>query len=107
MSRCPKCDEYAWRTFSGPHECPPAWGVWLPERGEDRDDARKVYACDEESAATKWAERDDAHSADYAIVGGDDATVYVAPYYDNTASARVFVVRGESVPTYYASEVQS
>jgi hypothetical protein len=78
--------------------------VWVPDSGEDREDAVRVYAYDADLAARKWAEDDDAMSADYSIVGGTPATVGVAA----TGSAKVEwrEVSGESVPEYRSREVE-
>lgn len=75
--------------------------VWHPENGQTREDGRKVPAFSAESAAVKWAERDDADSADYLIVRGNDATVMVAEDRDGSEPER-FVVSGESCPVYRA-----
>ena len=102
MTFCPTCDEWVYPH----HKCPPAWDVWTPEDDHARDFASKVYACDEESAAAKWAEDYDAYG-DYVIVSGSEITVHVAPHEDRVTPVRVFVVSGESEPVYYASEVPS
>lgn len=84
---------------------PPEYTVWCPELGhEGPDDGATVKgALDAEHAATKWAEREDAHSADYWIVGGSGTTVMVSDKYGVT---RTIQVRGESRPQYYAREVE-
>ena len=75
--------------------------VWCPDRGATKDDGRRVVAREPESAATAWAEWDDAHSADYSIVAGNDATVLVAEDRDGAPEHR-FTVSGESCPVYRA-----
>lgn len=77
------------------------WRVWCPDRGSDKEDGMLVAAFTAESAATKWAERDDAESADYSIVSGNDARVIVAEDRDGAPEHR-FVVSGESCPVYRA-----
>ncbi len=94
------CGQYVWSRDR--HRCPPAYRVWCPDRCEDEEDAGVVHAHGPEPAAETWAERDDAHSADYAIVGGSPAIVHVrAP--DGTLT--VWRVTGEVIPSYSASEV--
>lgn len=76
--------------------------VWCPELGhEGPDDGATVKgALDAEQAAVRWAEREDAHSNDYWIVGGGGTTVMVRDSYGVTRTVRV---RGEPRPRYYAS----
>lgn len=59
-----------------------------------------------EAAAVKWAERDDADSADYLIVRGNDATVLVAEDRDGAPEQR-FTVSGESCPVYRARQASN
>jgi hypothetical protein len=56
-----------------------------------------------EAAARTWAERDDADSADYSIVRGNEATVLVAEDREG-AKEECFVVSGESCPVYRARQ---
>lgn len=79
------------------------WHVWCPERGQEKGDNRMVVSHSAEAAARAWAERDDAESADYSIVGGNEATVMVAEDRDG-APEQCFVVSGESCPVYRARE---
>lgn len=78
-----------------------AYRVWCPDRGSTKEDGMRVAAFSPESAALKWAERDDADSADYLIVRGNDATVLVAEDREDAPEHR-FVVSGESRPVYSA-----
>jgi hypothetical protein len=80
------------------------WHVWCPERGQEKGDNRMVVAPYAEAAARTWAERDDADSADYSIVRGNDATVVVVEDRDGAPEHR-FTVSGESCPVYRAREV--
>jgi hypothetical protein len=75
--------------------------VWKPDEGGTREDARVFRACDHEDAAKIWAEWDDAHSADYRIVGGQPAEVCVAEDQPGSEPRR-FVVHGEACPHYRA-----
>lgn len=77
--------------------------VWRED--EEREDGRKIMADYPEQAACKWAEKDDAWSADYAIVGGDIARVLVAPE-DGSSEPKFLEVYGESVPSYFARNVK-
>lgn len=83
-----------------------AFFVWCPEDGEDESDAREVMAFDEEEAAEDRAEASDS-DGDYTIVGGSDATYHVRAKVDpgeEQAPVMVFVVTGETVPHYSATE---
>lgn len=75
--------------------------VWRPEYGQEPEDGTVVDAYDANSAACKWAERDDAESADYLIVRGSDATVKVRAVNKPTDEWEM-IVSGESVPSYRA-----
>lgn len=77
--------------------------VWCPEYGESEDEAEKIEASDAEEAAAEWAARRDIASAEYSIVGGDDAIVNVKNC--STGEAQRLCVSGESVPQYYAREL--
>ena len=79
------------------------WRVWCPDRGQDKEDGMRIVATYAEAAAVKWAERDDAESADYMIVRGNDATVLVAEDRDG-APEQSFTVSGESCPVYRARQ---
>lgn len=50
--------------------------VWRED--EDREDAKKVKAYYTTEAAENWAQWSDSWSADYTIVRGDPARVFVA-----------------------------
>lgn len=75
--------------------------VWCPDRGATKGDGRRIKAFDPESAATKWAAWDDAHSADYTIVGGSPEQVVVAETHDG-APEHLFTVSGEQCAIYHA-----
>ena len=101
---CPKCHNF---DPVNAHTCPPAWHVWQPDQGSTREDARTVYAYSRDTAVERWAERDDAESADYCIIRGTEATVLIAradgPEKDVVAT---YTVSGESVPEYTARLVE-
>lgn len=109
MSWCKTCGDFMTTVVA--HKCHPAWRVWSPTFDQDEDDgARRVFAFDAEEAAEAWADRFDRDCADYPIVGGSEAEVHVR-YDDDPERARtlrlptdtqVFVVTGETVPSYTA-----
>ena len=104
MSWCRKCDGFVYE-YEGarPHLCPPAWWVCSEDELDDRfDNWTKVLALDAEAAAEKWAEDDDSGSAEYHIVSGNDAVVFVENADRDPASRVRLVVSGESVATYSA-----
>jgi hypothetical protein len=74
--------------------------VWREDA--DREDGKRIEANYEREAARKWAEWDDAWSADYLIVGGQDARVFVALDEDGS-KPMLFEVRGEPQPVYFAT----
>ena len=74
--------------------------VW--RKDADREDGKQIEADYERQAAEKWAEWRDAWSADYTIVGGEEAEVCVALDQDGS-DHMCFRVRGESVPVYIAT----
>jgi len=104
---CRKCGRYE---PSASHHCPPAWKLWRPEHGGTEEDAITVYGYSAEAAVEAWAERDDRDSADYSIVGGNNATVHVRFVGDQDRARAlcfpteemVLEVVGESVPSYTA-----
>ena len=49
------------------------YDVWCPDLGSGPEDAMAFEAFDAEHAAAEWAYWEDGHSADYWIVGGQDA----------------------------------
>lgn len=73
--------------------------VWWPEVGHGRDDGKLVIAHSPEDAAARWAQWYDAKSADYLIVGGQQAEVLVLEQgTDEPVRVRV---RGEQSANYY------
>lgn len=79
--------------------------VWCPSRGATKEDGRRILAYCPGYAVERWAEWDDASSADYPIVGGTPLEVLVAEEAMGAVEQR-FVVSGESVPQYRAKEVK-
>jgi hypothetical protein len=101
MNKCPKCGEYIFEYEQNHHKCKPCFLVWGVDDAEEN--AYKIHACDEESAAEKWAEDDDCNSAEYSIVSGDTAEVFVK---SPNGTIKKFEVSGEAIPTYTASEIK-
>lgn len=122
--RCRVCDQYYFDDEW--HKCPPTFLVWCHDYDGDIHNAVKIRAHDHEQAAEKWAEQDDSYG-DYTIIGGSDATVFVAraSQYDEVmeqlaqegeiddddpsvppgVEVKKFLVSGESVPQYTAREL--
>ncbi len=99
---CPKCG--AWILFNtASHSCAPLWLVWCPYSYQDEANARKIRASDARAAAENWAHEDDHSSAEYRIVGGQDATVCVKAV--DSDKVQRFIVSGEAVPSYTARAV--
>ena len=73
--------------------------VWCPDHGSTFEDGRKFEASDAEHAAERWAEWEDAYSAEYSIVGGSEKIVRVR---GEDGGEQEFTVTGESVPLYRA-----
>lgn len=103
MTRCKTCDEWVYDSEGGRHKCLPAWLIWRPEHDQAEEDVRPTYAKHITDAVEKWAEEDDAHSADYSIVGGAAATVTVK---DTAGNVTTWTVSGEAVPSYTARMVR-
>ena len=98
---CEKCGQWWPPPY---HRCKPVYLVWCDSDGETEADAVEVRATDAEDAAESMAETQDADSAEYSIVGGQDATFTVkAP----GGTVTRWTVSGESVPSYSAREVKS
>jgi hypothetical protein len=76
--------------------------VWCVENGGTREDGRRIQARSAEDAAKIWAERDDADSADYLIVGGQPKAVTVI---GPDGREQTFEVSGETRAFYRAREV--
>ncbi len=115
MNQCSECSEWF---FSEYHTCSPLWRVWCPEDGETMYDEILIRADDAIQAAENWAERDDSDSAEYSIVGGQKVEVHVmseadyqsapveADEVDTTGlDVKRFMVSGETVAEYYATEI--
>ena len=79
--------------------------VWCPDLGSTQEDGDRIQASDAEIAAEKWAHMDDAYSAEYAIVGGQEREVIVVEDRKGAQELR-FKVTGEAVPQYYARLVE-
>jgi hypothetical protein len=81
--------------------------VWCPDRGATKEDGRRISAFDHESAATRWAEWDDARSADYTIVGGSPAEVLVAEIDNGEFGPEYqFTITGETCAVYRARQTK-
>jgi hypothetical protein len=102
------CDDCGGMSFgTAVHTCPPRWDIWRPDHGEERGDRHPERGEDAEAAVTLWAERDDSDSAEYSIVGGEEATVHVCPHdADGDAQHEVWRVYGEAQPVYHAAQVE-
>ena len=72
--------------------------VWWPEQGQTKDDARVFEGFDHEHAAAEWADWYDNYSAEYSIVGGEEAEVQVLR--EDECAARHVLVTGQLSRTY-------
>ena len=79
------------------------YDVWCPDLGSGPEDAMAFEAFDAEHAAAEWAYWEDGHSADYWIVGGQDARVCVREHSGGTVYE--FVVQGRIERAYSAHAV--
>jgi hypothetical protein len=96
MSQCPKCAEWV---SSDRHVCSPEYEI---RGGDYSDEWKKIHAPDPGTAVERWAERDDAGSAEYRIASGKSAKVYVC---DPNGNVTRWTVSGERVPQYSASMI--
>lgn len=76
------------------------YDVWCPDLGSGPEDAKIFEAHAEYAAAEAWADREDAQSADYWIVGGTDARVCVRQH--GKEDVFEFVVSGRQERAYSA-----
>ena len=77
--------------------------VWCVDLGSTEEDAREVQAHGSDHAARVWASDEDRRSADYWIVGGQTADVYVrCP----DGSLLRYLVTGKAVPEYHSQSVK-
>lgn len=99
MTRCPVCNEYY---YGAQHKCAPEWEYRNPQDG---DEWYSVRAHGAEMAATKAAESYDAE--DYPLIRNESHSVVLELRDAPNGTIRLFRVRGESVPQYYATEVET
>ncbi|WP_424195463.1 hypothetical protein ACMYR3_05995 [Ampullimonas aquatilis] len=78
--------------------------VWHPDNGGTRDDAKIFTAFNAEDAVNQWADWSDSASADYSIVGGQDATVFCQK--ESGGEAQKFLVQGRLQRAYYSHLIQ-
>ena len=78
--------------------------VWCHDQTDDPEDGVTIEASDPVAAAELWAEQDDRESAEYWIVGGNEADVTVKDTNDGTETR--FIVTGEDIPSYSAKKSQ-
>lgn len=102
MTASVKAMDFLIRRHAGERTEMATYVVWCPELGSGPDDGKTIKADDAEEAATIWARREDAESADYWIVGGDGTTVVVR---DEHGQDRTIRVRGETSIVYFARAV--
>tara|TARA_R110002020_G_scaffold254660_1_gene468440 strand:+ start:2079 stop:2348 length:270 start_codon:yes stop_codon:yes gene_type:complete len=76
--------------------------VWSPEEAEECDAGTYEVLFGPGQAAEEWAARDDAESADYRIVSGDEAVVHVR---SGSGMLTRWRVSGETVAAYHAAEL--
>ena len=77
--------------------------VWCPAYGQGPEDGLKITAFDADDAATEWAETTERDASEYLIAEGEEVTVHVRDV--DTGAETAFVVRGELVPSYFASRI--
>ena len=99
--RCDTCNEFDWVAS---HKCKPRWLVL----NADEPDAEwaTFYASDAQEAGEKWADREDCDSAEYSIVAGSAATLYIKPEI-GTDEPVLMIVSGEAVPVYTGEPARS
>lgn len=107
--RCPICGGWLFKSeiWGKPHRCPPAWLCWISDTsyGYEREDAKTIYSDEPIDAAKEFVVLWDAEG-DYICVGGDRIRVSVESVL-HPGQVRVFLVRGEMVPEYWAEQVDT
>lgn len=76
--------------------------VWRPDWEQTMGDGKTIEAHSPAAACEHWAEREDADSADYLIVGGNPAELMVTELGTGLPPFR-YSVSGEAVPSYRAT----
>lgn len=99
MARCLICNEYY---YGAQHKCAPEWEYRSPQDG---DEWYSVRAHGAEIAATKAAESYDAD--DHPLLCNESLSVVLELREKPNGAIRLFRVRGESVPQYYATEIET
>lgn len=82
------------------HKCPPKLRIWEDRDGYVEDDGQDLFADDAGECVEKWAYKDDFESAEFRIVGGHEAAVFVRGPDGETTR---WVVSGETERVYQAS----
>lgn len=90
MGRCAACGEYG--VLDG-HRCPPRWSV---DFGDDF--VLEVHASSAKNAAAQAVEQQEHGSVEYPVLSGEPQTV--------TIDGKRYKVFGESVPEYWAEELE-
>ena len=67
------------------------------------EEGKTIDAYDHQSAAEKYAEWEDSQTAEYLFAGGGEEIITVTD--DRGNVSKRFRVSGETVPSYYATEV--
>jgi hypothetical protein len=99
MPYCRICNEYILN--NKPHQCPPVF--FLNCEDYHGDEWEKVYAYDENEAATKWVEKYD--SDDRCVAGGGEVIVLVRK--EGDSKVKKISITGEFVPHYRTIEIES
>lgn len=97
---CRKCGGFGRRDL---HVCPPLWD-WKCVDYPD-DEWSEVMARDPESAAEKAAELYD--QEDYPLVRNSGISVLIMVRDRKTGKVTIWSCHGESLPHYYANQVES
>jgi len=98
--RCETCGQAIHFVDDPNRRCEDRWFVWRADGS--RDDAILIYADSAQEAAEAWADESDAFG-DFEIVNGDDPVVAVQ---DTDCGVSYWVVTGEAVPQYTASQTE-
>lgn len=80
--------------------------VYCPDDGEELSNGSEIVAFDYEAAAEEWAERRD-ENGDYYLVSHYGEHMEICVVDPETKVEKIFRVYGESIPTYYAEEINS
>lgn len=101
--RCPKCKALLWEGHKAlGHRCPPLFRAWVPEDGDEEEDADDVYDLDAECAAETFIEERGYDGDSYDHLSRDGVLVHLRDEVGTLTKVRVFA----EATIYYRSRTE-